>query len=689
MRSLAPLNRNPIEDLVLQEVNGSTVTRQHAANAIRALSMDAVQKANTGHPGAPMGMADIAEVLWTGYLKYNPANPDWADRDRFVLSTGHGSMLIYSLLHLTGFDLSIDDIKDFRQLHSKTPGHPEYGYTPGVETTTGPLGQGLANAVGMAVAEKLMAARFNKEGHRVVDHRTWCFVGDGCLMEGISHEACSLAGTLGLGKLNVVYDDNGISIDGEIEGWFTDDTPARFEAYGWHVVRDVDGHDPDAVAAAFDEAVGETSRPSLICCKTTIGKGSPNKEGTESCHGAPLGADEIALTREALGWGHDPFVVPDDVYAHWDARTSGAEAEAAWQSLFDAYKRDCPELADEFQRRMAGELPAEFLTRVDDFIAQCVANESDVASRKASQQAIAAIAPTLPELLGGSADLAGSNLTLWPGATGADASDAEGNYIYYGVREFAMAAMMNGIALHGGFIPYGGTFLIFMEYARNAVRMAALMKQRAIYVFTHDSVGLGEDGPTHQPVEQLTAMRSTPNLDTWRPCDTVESAIAWKQAILRSDGPSALVFSRQTLPHQIGAAERVSDVTRGAYILREEQGELEAVVIATGSEVALAIEAAEKLSAAGRGVRVVSMPCAEVFQRQDVEYRESVLPSHLLARVAVEASHQDWWYKYVGLDGRVVGMNSFGESAPGPVLMKEFGFTVENVIEAVEDVILS
>ena len=651
--------------------------------------MDAVQKANTGHPGAPMGMADIAEVLWTGYLKYNPANPDWADRDRFVLSNGHGSMLIYSLLHLTGFDLSIDDIKDFRQLHSKTPGHPEYGYTPGVETTTGPLGQGLANAVGMAVAEKLMAARFNKEGHRIVDHRTWCFVGDGCLMEGISHEACSLAGTLGLGKLNVVYDDNGISIDGEIEGWFTDDTPARFEAYGWHVVRDVDGHDPDAVAAAFDEAVGETSRPSLICCKTTIGKGSPNKEGTESCHGAPLGADEIALTREALGWGHDPFVVPDDVYAHWDARTSGAEAEAAWQSLFDAYKRDCPELADEFQRRMAGELPAEFLTGVDDFIAQCVANESDVASRKASQQAIAAIAPTLPELLGGSADLAGSNLTLWPGATGADASDAEGNYIYYGVREFAMAAMMNGIALHGGFIPYGGTFLIFMEYARNAVRMAALMKQRAIYVFTHDSVGLGEDGPTHQPVEQLTAMRSTPNLDTWRPCDAVESSIAWKQAILRSDGPSALVFSRQTLPHQVGAAERVSDVTRGAYILREEQGELEAVIIATGSEVALAIEAAEKLSAAGRGVRVVSMPCAEVFQRQDVEYRESVLPSHLLARVAVEASHQDWWYKYVGLDGRVVGMNSFGESAPGPVLMKEFGFTVENVIEAVEDVILS
>ena len=689
MRSLAPLTRNPIEDLVLQEVNGSTVTRQHAANAIRALSMDAVQKANTGHPGAPMGMADIAEVLWTGYLKYNPANPNWADRDRFVLSNGHGSMLIYSLLHLTGFDLSMEDIKDFRQLHSKTPGHPEYGYTPGVETTTGPLGQGLANAVGMAVAEKLMAARFNKQGHQVVDHRTWCFVGDGCLMEGISHEACSLAGTLSLGKLNVVYDDNGISIDGEIEGWFTDDTPARFEAYGWHVVRDVDGHDPDAIAAAFDAALVETSRPSIICCKTTIGKGSPNKEGTESCHGAPLGADEITLTREALGWSHDPFVVPDDVYAHWDARSAGAEAEAAWQSSFDAYKGDCAELAEEFVRRMAGELPAEFLSGVDDFIAQCVANESDAASRKSSQQVIAAIAPTLPELLGGSADLAGSNLTLWPGAVGADASDAEGNYIYYGVREFAMAAMMNGITLHGGFIPYGGTFLIFMEYARNAVRMAALMRQRAIYVFTHDSVGLGEDGPTHQPVEQLTAMRSTPNLDTWRPCDAVESAIAWKQAILRTDGPSALVFSRQTLPHQVGAAERVSDVTRGGYVLREEQGELEAIIIATGSEVALATDAAEKLSAAGRGVRVVSMPCAEVFQRQDVEYRESVLPSHLLARVAVEASHQDWWYKYVGLDGRVVGMNSFGESAPGPVLMKEFGFTVENVIEAVEDVILS
>ena len=673
----------------MQQSAATSVTQLQAANAIRALSMDAVQKANSGHPGAPMGMADIAEVLWTQYLKHNPNNPNWADRDRFVLSNGHGSMLIYSLLHLTGYDLSIDDIKDFRQLHSKTPGHPEYGYTPGVETTTGPLGQGLANAVGMAVAEKLMAARFNKGDHTLVDHRTWCFVGDGCLMEGISHEACSLAGTLGLGKLTVVYDDNGISIDGEIDGWFTDDTPARFAAYGWHVIPDVDGHDSQAVAKAFDEAIAETGRPTIICCKTTIGKGSPNKQGTESCHGAPLGDGEIDLTREALGWSHAPFVVPEDIYAHWDARESGAQAEASWNSALEGYRSAYPELADEFERRMRGELPDEFMKGVDDFIAQCVANESDVASRKASQQAIAALAPTLPELLGGSADLAGSNLTLWPEAKGADASDAEGNYIYYGVREFAMAAMMNGIALHGGFIPFGGTFLIFMEYARNAVRMAALMRQRAIYVFTHDSVGLGEDGPTHQPVEQLASMRSTPNLDTWRPCDAVESAIAWKQAIVRQDGPSALVFSRQTLPHQVGAAERVSDVARGAYVLREEQGELEAIVIATGSEVALAIDAAEKLSAAGRGVRVVSMPCADVFERQDAVYREAVLPSHILARVAVEASHMDWWYKYVGLDGRVVGMSSFGESAPGPQLMKEFGFTVENVVDAIEDVILS
>ena len=664
-------------------------SRLEAANAIRVLAMDAVQKANSGHPGAPMGMADIAEVLWNDFLKHNPQNPDWPDRDRFVLSNGHGSMLIYSLLHLSGYDLSMDDIKDFRQLHSRTPGHPEYGYTPGVETTTGPLGQGLANAVGMAVAEKLMAARFNQGAHRIVDHRTWCFVGDGCLMEGISHEACSLAGTLGLGKLTVVYDDNGISIDGEVDGWFTDDTVKRFESYGWQVIADVDGHDPEAVSDAMNAAVADTARPTIICCKTVIGKGSPNKEGTEACHGAALGADEVALTRDSLGWTHPAFEIPDAIYSHWNAVDSGASAEQEWRSRFEAFATEHPALAEEFSRRTAGELPEAFLTGIDEFVANCVAGESSVASRKASQQVLEAIGPTLPELLGGSADLAGSNLTLWAGAKGADSSGDEANYIFYGVREFAMAAMMNGMALHGGFIPYGGTFLIFMEYARNAVRMAALMKQRVIYVFTHDSIGLGEDGPTHQPVEQLAAMRSTPNLDTWRPCDTVESSIAWRQGILRKDGPTALVLSRQTLPHQVGSAERVADVARGGYVLLEEQGELEAIIIATGSEVALAVNAATQLGASGRGVRVVSMPCAEVFERQDAAYRESVLPSHVLARVAVEASHKDWWFKYVGLDGRVVGMSSFGESAPGSDLMREFGFTVDAVLEAVEDVILS
>ena len=664
-------------------------SRLEAANAIRVLAMDAVQKANSGHPGAPMGMADIAEVLWNDFLKHNPQNPDWPDRDRFVLSNGHGSMLIYSLLHLSGYDLSMDDIKDFRQLHSRTPGHPEYGYTPGVETTTGPLGQGLANAVGMAVAEKLMAARFNQGAHRIVDHRTWCFVGDGCLMEGISHEACSLAGTLGLGKLTVVYDDNGISIDGEVDGWFTDDTVKRFESYGWQVIADVDGHDPAAVSDAMNAAVADTARPTIICCKTVIGKGSPNKEGTEACHGAALGADEVALTRDSLGWTHPAFEIPDAIYSHWNAADSGASAEQEWSSRFEAFATEHPALAEEFSRRTAGELPEAFLTGIDEFVANCVAGESSVASRKASQQVLEAIGPTLPELLGGSADLAGSNLTLWAGAKGADSSGDEANYIFYGVREFAMAAMMNGMALHGGFIPYGGTFLIFMEYARNAVRMAALMKQRVIYVFTHDSIGLGEDGPTHQPVEQLAAMRSTPNLDTWRPCDTVESSIAWRQGILRKDGPTALVLSRQTLPHQVGSAERVADVARGGYVLLEEQGELEAIIIATGSEVALAVDAATQLGASGRGVRVVSMPCAEVFERQDAAYRESVLPSHVLARVAVEASHKDWWFKYVGLDGRVVGMSSFGESAPGSDLMREFGFTVDAVLEAVEDVILS
>ena len=658
------------------------------ANAIRALAMDAVQAAKSGHPGAPMGMADIAEVLWNRLMRHNPANPDWPNRDRFVLSNGHGSMLIYALLHLTGYELSIEDLKQFRQLHSKTPGHPEYGYTPGVETTTGPLGQGIANAVGMALAEKTLAAQFNRDGHTIVDHHTWVFLGDGCLMEGVSHEACSLAGTLGLGKLIAVYDDNGISIDGEVEGWFTDDTPKRFESYGWHVIPAVDGHDPAAVEAALLAAKAETERPTLVCCKTVIGKGSPNKQGTESCHGAALGEDEIALTREALGWHHDPFVIPDEVREAWDRRPAGAEMEAEWQQGFDAYREAHPDLADEFLRRLRGELPADFSDQADAYIADCVAAANDVASRKASQQSLNALGPHLPELLGGSADLAGSNLTLWSGAQGVSAASAEGNYVYYGVREFAMAAIMNGVALHGGFIPYGATFLIFMEYARNAVRMSALMGQRVLYVFTHDSIGLGEDGPTHQPVEQLTALRATPNLQTWRPCDAVESAIAWKQALLRDKGPSAMIFSRQTLPHQVGAAEQIEGVHRGGYVLMREQGDLDAIVIATGSEVALAVEAAGRLTEAGRGVRVVSMPCAEVFEAQAADYREAVLPSDVLARVAVEAGHTDFWYKYVGLDGRVVGMSSFGESAPAEALFQYFGLTVENVVAAVEDVIL-
>ena len=658
------------------------------ANAIRALAMDAVQAAKCGHPGAPMGMADIAEVLWNRLMRHNPANPDWPNRDRFVLSNGHGSMLIYALLHLTGYELSIEDLKQFRQLHSKTPGHPEYGYTPGVETTTGPLGQGIANAVGMALAEKTLAAQFNRDGHIIVDHHTWVFLGDGCLMEGVSHEACSLAGTLRLGKLIAVYDDNGISIDGEVEGWFTDDTPKRFESYGWHVIPAVDGHDPAAVEAALLAAKAETERPTLVCCKTVIGKGSPNKQGTESCHGAALGEDEIALTREALGWHHDPFVIPDEVREAWDRRPAGAEMEAEWQQGFDAYREAHPDLADEFLRRLRGELPADFSDQADAYIADCVAAANDVASRKASQQSLNALGPHLPELLGGSADLAGSNLTLWSGAQGVSAASAEGNYVYYGVREFAMAAIMNGVALHGGFIPYGATFLIFMEYARNALRMSALMGQRVLYVFTHDSIGLGEDGPTHQPVEQLTALRATPNLQTWRPCDAVESAIAWKQALLRDKGPSAMIFSRQTLPHQVGAAEQIEGVHRGGYVLMREQGDLDAIVIATGSEVALAVEAAGRLTEAGRGVRVVSMPCAEVFEAQEAGYREAVLPSDVLARVAVEAGHTDFWYKYVGLDGRVVGMSSFGESAPAEALFQHFGLTADNVVAAVEDVIL-
>ncbi len=662
--------------------------RLELANAIRALSMDAVQAANSGHPGAPMGMADIAEVLWNGYLKHNPANPNWADRDRFVLSNGHGSMLLYSLLHLSGYDLSIEDLKNFRQLHAKTAGHPEYGYAPGVETTTGPLGQGIANAVGMALAEKILADQFNQPEHTIVDHRTWVFLGDGCLMEGISHEACSLAGTLGLGKLIAFYDDNGISIDGEVEAWFTDNTPARFESYGWQVIPSIDGHNADAIAGAIDSALTDTDRPTLICCKTIIGKGAPNKQGTESCHGAPLGGDEVAATRAALGWEHPPFEIPKDISEAWNAKDRGARTESEWQGRWAGYEAAHPALAGEFSRRMAGQLPANFETAMNDYIGLCAETAADVASRKASQQTLNVMGPVVPELLGGSADLAGSNLTLWGGSKGIDAKDASGNYIFYGVREFAMSAIMNGLALHKGFIPYGATFLIFMEYARNAVRMAALMRQRVIFVYTHDSIGLGEDGPTHQPVEQLTALRSTPNLETWRPCDTVESAVAWKAAAQRHDGPSALVFSRQTLPHQYRAEESLRNIERGGYILVDEVGELDAIIIATGSEVALAVDAAASLSEQGKGVRVVSMPSAERFCSQDASYREQVLPSHVLARVAVEAAHADYWHKFVGLDGRIVGMTSFGESAPGDLLMQEFGFTVDNVVSAVQDVLL-
>ena len=662
-------------------------SRRERANAIRALSMDAVQKANSGHPGAPMGMADIAEVLWRDYLQHNPQNPNWADRDRFVLSNGHGSMLIYSLLHLTGYDLSIDDLKNFRQLHSKTPGHPEYGYTPGVETTTGPLGQGIANAVGFALAEKVLGAQFNRPGHNIVDHHTYAFLGDGCMMEGISHEVCSLAGTLGLGKLIAFYDDNGISIDGEVHGWFTDDTPARFEAYGWQVIRNVDGHDAEEIKTAIDTARAEQERPTLICCKTTIGFGSPNKGGKEECHGAPLGAEEIALTRAALKWNHGPFEIPADIYAEWDAKKAGTTIEAEWNQRFAAYAKAHPELASEFSRRSKGELPADFSAKAAAYIADVAAKGETIASRKASQNSLNAFGPLLPEFLGGSADLAGSNLTLWKGCKGVSADDASGNYMYYGVREFGMCAIMNGVALHGGFVPYGATFLIFMEYARNAVRMAALMKQRVLYVFTHDSIGLGEDGPTHQPIEQLASLRGTPNLDTWRPCDAVESAAAWKFAIERKDGPSALIFSRQNLPHQSRDAQQLANITRGAYVLKDCAGEPELILIATGSEIGLAVQAFDKLSEQGRKVRVVSMPCTSVFDAQDAGYKQDVLPLQVGARIAIEASHADYWYKYVGLEGRIIGMTSFGESAPAPALFEEFGFTLENVLETAAELL--
>ncbi|WP_313288133.1 transketolase [Stutzerimonas nitrititolerans] len=661
-------------------------SRRERANAIRALSMDAVQKANSGHPGAPMGMADIAEVLWRDHLKHSPTNPQWADRDRFVLSNGHGSMLIYSLLHLTGYDLSIDDLKNFRQLHSKTPGHPEFGYTAGVETTTGPLGQGLANAVGFALAEKVMAAQFNQPGHEIVDHNTYVFLGDGCLMEGISHEVCSLAGTLGLNKLTAFYDDNGISIDGEVHGWFTDDTPRRFEAYGWQVIRNVDGHDADEIQMAIDTA-RKSDRPTLICCKTIIGFGSPNKQGKEASHGAALGDAEIALTREALGWSHGPFEIPAEIYAEWDAKQKGADAENEWNKRFAAYEAEFPALAAEFKRRMAGELPADFAEKASEFIRDVATKGETIASRKASQNCLNAFGPLLPELLGGSADLAGSNLTLWKGCKPVVAEDASGNYMYYGVREFGMAAIMNGVALHGGLIPYGATFLMFMEYARNAVRMSALMKQRVIYVFTHDSIGLGEDGPTHQPIEQLTSLRTTPNLDTWRPADTVESAVAWKHAVERKDGPSALIFSRQNLPFHVRDNETETAIARGGYILKNCAGEPELILIATGSEVSLAVEAADKLAAQGRQVRVVSMPCTSVFDAQDAAYKQQVLPVEVGARIAIEAAHADYWYKYVGLEGRIIGMSTYGESAPADQLFEEFGFTVENILAAAEELL--
>ena len=633
-----------------------------------------------------MGMADIAEVLWNDYLVHNPADPDWVNRDRFVLSNGHGSMLLYSLLHLTGYELPIEEIKNFRQLHSKTPGHPEYGYAPGVETTTGPLGQGVSNAIGMALAEKVLAAQLNRPGHNIVDHQTYTFLGDGCLMEGISHEVCSLAGTLGLGKLIAFYDDNGISIDGEVEGWFSDDTPARFEAYGWQVVPDVDGHDSAAIKAAVEVARGELNKPTLICCKTIIGFGSPNKQGKEDCHGAPLGADEIVLAREQLGWSHAPFEIPSDLYEGWDASAKGASAQSSWNEQLEAYRKEFPDLAMEFERRTSGQLPTDFGEKADAYIADCQAKMEKVASRKASQNCLNAYGPLLPELLGGSADLAGSNLTIWSGSKDISADNADGNYIYYGVREFGMSAMMNGIALHGGFINYGATFLMFMEYARNAVRMAAIMKQQSIFVYTHDSIGLGEDGPTHQPVEQLSALRSTPNLNTWRPCDTVESAVCWKSAIENQNGPSALVFSRQGLAPMPRTDEQVAAISRGGYVLKDS-ADPQAILIATGSEVELAMQASDTLAGKGISTRVVSMPCAEIFSAQGANYQDSVLPPAVRARVAVEALHADYWHKFVGLDGRVVGMRSFGESAPGGELMNEFGFTVENVVANVLEAI--
>lgn len=659
---------------------------KNLTSAIRALAMDAVQKANSGHPGMPMGMAEIAEVLWVHHMRHNPNNPKWADRDRFVLSNGHGSMLIYALLHLTGYDVSIEDIKNFRQLHSKTPGHPEYGYTPGVETTTGPLGQGITNAVGMALAEKILGAEFNRPGFDIVNHYTYVFLGDGCLMEGISHEACSLAGTLGLGKLICFYDDNGISIDGHVEGWFTDDTPKRFEAYGWHVIPNVNGHDPEAIEAAIEEAKKKLDKPSMICCKTVIGMGSPNKANTHAVHGAALGDEEIAATRPHIGWHHLPFEIPKEVYDAWDARAKGKKLESEWNQKFSEYSQKYPKEAAEFTRRMNGDLPKDWSAHVEGVVGRVNAKAETIATRKASQNAIEGLAPALPELLGGSADLAGSNLTLWSGSKGVS-NESGGNYIYYGVREFGMSAIMNGLSLHGGFIPYGGTFLMFSEYARNALRMAALMKIRSIFVFTHDSIGLGEDGPTHQPVEQTATLRLIPNMDVWRPCDTIESTVAWARAIERKNGPTTLIFSRQNLPFQKRNVDVIKLIDKGGYILSEAaDGKPRAIIIATGSEVALAMAAQKTLADEGIHVRVISMPCTNLFDRQDKAYQETVLPKGV-KRIAVEAGVTDYWRKYVGLEGEIIGIDTFGESAPAEVLFKHFGITTENVVSAIKRII--
>ena len=669
-------------------------SRRDLANAIRALSMDAVQKANSGHPGAPMGMADIAEVLWNDFLNHNPANPQWPNRDRFILSNGHGSMLIYSLLHLAGYNLPIEELKKFRQLHSKTPGHPEYGYTDGVETTTGPLGQGITNAVGFALAERTLAGQFNRPGHEIVDHNTYVFLGDGCLMEGISHEACSLAGSMGLGKLIAIYDDNNISIDGEVRGhgnvhgWFLDNTPKRFEAYGWHVIPTVDGHNPEAIKKAIEEARAVKDKPSIICCQTIIGFGSPNKEGKEECHGAALGEAEVAATRERLGWPHAPFEIPADIKAGWDAHNKGARIEADWNAKFEAYKAAHPALAAEFERRVIkGDLPADWAEKSAAYIAQVNEKAETIATRKASQNTLNGFGPLLPELVGGSADLAGSNLTLWSGCKDVCAPGYDGNYVYYGVREFGMSAIMNGITLHGGFKAYGATFLMFSEYARNALRMAALMKAPSIFVFTHDSIGLGEDGPTHQPVEQTATLRMIPNMNVWRPCDAVESAVSWKSAIERKDGPSTLVFSRQNLPHVARSQAQIDAISKGGYVLKDTAGTPDAIIIATGSEVELAVNAAEALAAKGKQIRVVSMPSTNVFEAQDQAYKDSVLPPSISKRVVVEAGVTDSWWKYAGSAGRVIGLDRFGESAPAGQLFKEFGFTVDNVVANVEAVL--